>query len=205
MKLQRYGKIINISSINAIQPPQHCLYYHTAKAGAIGFALYFVNLLARFSINVNRILSGPIRTQLYDRFTDGMMEELREDRAFRHPRRQGASPKDGQSGEHRPNCHVPRVRCLLFRCGTTTECGRCSAITAGRGESYVIGNKTRHVLSLIRSTSRIMPGLGPFDSAQPQPLTNGTKNSESRTTPCLPTGRPLAGEGISEEPVRLIG
>jgi 3-oxoacyl-[acyl-carrier protein] reductase len=78
MKERRYGKIINISTIGAIQPPQHSLHYHTAKAGVIGFTLDLANVVARFNINVNVILPGPIKTHFYDPFTRNMTEEQKE-------------------------------------------------------------------------------------------------------------------------------
>jgi len=72
MKKAKYGKIINLSSIGAIQPPAHAINYNTAKAGVIGFTLDLANALAPFSINVNVILPGPARTSFYDKHTASM-------------------------------------------------------------------------------------------------------------------------------------
>jgi 3-oxoacyl-[acyl-carrier protein] reductase len=66
MKKQRSGKIINLSSIGAIQPPAHEIHYNTAKAGVVGFTNDLAVALAPFSINVNCMLPGPIRTNFYD-------------------------------------------------------------------------------------------------------------------------------------------
>jgi NAD(P)-dependent dehydrogenase (short-subunit alcohol dehydrogenase family) len=66
MKKQMSGKIINLSSIGAIQPPAHEIHYNTAKAGVIGFTNDLAIALAPFNINVNCILPGPIRTNFYD-------------------------------------------------------------------------------------------------------------------------------------------
>ena len=37
MQQNKYGKIVNISSIGAIVPPAHSINYNTAKAGIVGF------------------------------------------------------------------------------------------------------------------------------------------------------------------------
>ncbi len=78
MKARRYGKIVNLSSIGAIQPPHHAINYNTAKAGAIGFTADLANALAPFNINVNVILPGPIRTSFYDSFTTSMSDEQKD-------------------------------------------------------------------------------------------------------------------------------
>jgi NAD(P)-dependent dehydrogenase (short-subunit alcohol dehydrogenase family) len=78
MKARRYGKIINLSSIGAIQPPHHAINYNTAKAGAIGFTADLANALAPFNINVNALLPGPVRTSFYDGFTASMSDEQKE-------------------------------------------------------------------------------------------------------------------------------
>ncbi len=79
MKKQKYGKIINLSSIGAIQPPAHEIHYNTAKAGIIGFTNDLANALAPFNINVNAILPGPVRTSFYDRTTGSMTEKEKDD------------------------------------------------------------------------------------------------------------------------------
>jgi NAD(P)-dependent dehydrogenase (short-subunit alcohol dehydrogenase family) len=66
MKEKRYGKIINISSFGATNPPKHSIHYNSAKAGVIGFTYDLAGALAAFNINVNAILPGLIRTAFYD-------------------------------------------------------------------------------------------------------------------------------------------
>jgi NAD(P)-dependent dehydrogenase (short-subunit alcohol dehydrogenase family) len=66
MKKARYGKIIGISSIGAVQPPAHEINYNTAKGAVIAFTTDLANALAPFNINVNCILPGPIKTHFYD-------------------------------------------------------------------------------------------------------------------------------------------
>ena len=81
MKAARYGKIINLSSIGAVQPPMHHIAYNSAKAAAIGFTMDLANALAPFNINVNAIVPGPIRTNFYDG-TIGAMSDAEKDAFF---------------------------------------------------------------------------------------------------------------------------
>jgi NAD(P)-dependent dehydrogenase (short-subunit alcohol dehydrogenase family) len=66
MKKARYGKIIGISSIGAIQPPAHEINYNTAKGAVTSFTIDLATALAPFNINVNCILPGPVKTSFYD-------------------------------------------------------------------------------------------------------------------------------------------
>lgn len=79
MKKQGYGKIINVSSIGAVQPPHHAIHYNTAKSGIIGFTYDLANALAPLNITVNAILPGPVRTEFYHARTDPMSEKERDD------------------------------------------------------------------------------------------------------------------------------
>jgi NAD(P)-dependent dehydrogenase (short-subunit alcohol dehydrogenase family) len=73
-KAQRYGKIVNLSSIGAFQPPAHHIAYNAAKSAAIGFTNDLAGALAPFNINVNAIVPGPIRSSFYSARTDSMSE-----------------------------------------------------------------------------------------------------------------------------------
>jgi NAD(P)-dependent dehydrogenase (short-subunit alcohol dehydrogenase family) len=66
MKEKRYGKIINISSVNAILPlGGHPVYHYSAsKAGVRINTIDLAVELAPFNINVNSILPGPINTDM---------------------------------------------------------------------------------------------------------------------------------------------
>jgi NAD(P)-dependent dehydrogenase (short-subunit alcohol dehydrogenase family) len=75
LKAQKYGKIVNLSSIGAFQPPAHHIAYNSAKAAAIGFTNDLANALAPFNINVNALVPGPIRTSFYDARTSTMSDE----------------------------------------------------------------------------------------------------------------------------------
>lgn len=74
MKKAKYGRIIGISSIGAIQPPAHEIHYNSAKSGIIGFTYDLGRALAPMGITVNAILPGPIRTEFYTRSTKEMTD-----------------------------------------------------------------------------------------------------------------------------------
>ena len=98
MKKQKYGKIINISSIGAVQPPAHEIHYNTAKAGIIGFTYDLGRELAPLNITVNAILPGPIRTSFYERMT-GSMADTEKDVFFaalgkKVPMQRAGTPED---------------------------------------------------------------------------------------------------------------
>jgi NAD(P)-dependent dehydrogenase (short-subunit alcohol dehydrogenase family) len=81
MKQRKYGRIINLSSAAALNPPAHCIHYHTAKAGIIGFTLDLAYALAPYNICVNALLPGPVRTDFYDTLL-GKMSEKEKDAFF---------------------------------------------------------------------------------------------------------------------------
>jgi NAD(P)-dependent dehydrogenase (short-subunit alcohol dehydrogenase family) len=66
MKKQRYGKIINISSMGAVHPAVSVLHYHAAKAGVLGLTTNLAFELAPQNIYVNAIVPGPIETPFWD-------------------------------------------------------------------------------------------------------------------------------------------
>jgi 3-oxoacyl-[acyl-carrier protein] reductase len=66
MKKQRYGKIINMSSMGAVHPAVSVLHYHSAKAGILGLTTNLAFELAPFNIYVNAIVPGPIETPFWD-------------------------------------------------------------------------------------------------------------------------------------------
>jgi 3-oxoacyl-[acyl-carrier protein] reductase len=78
MKKEKYGKIINLSSLGAINPPKHSIHYNSAKAGVIGFTYDLAGAMAPFNINVNVIIPGFIQTGFYDRLTGPLSDEKKE-------------------------------------------------------------------------------------------------------------------------------
>jgi len=81
MKKARYGKIIGLSSIGAVQPPAHEINYNTAKGAVISFTTDLANALAPMNINVNCILPGPIKTHFYDS-TIGVMPKDQQEMVY---------------------------------------------------------------------------------------------------------------------------
>src|SRR4030042_1389310 len=61
MKKNKYGKIINISSLGATFPPPSNLHTHSGTAGLLGMTRDLAAGLSEYRINVNAILPGPIR------------------------------------------------------------------------------------------------------------------------------------------------
>ncbi len=66
MKKNKYGKIINVSSMGAVSPSVSVLHYHSAKAGVLGLTLNLAFELAPFNIYANAIVPGPIETPFWD-------------------------------------------------------------------------------------------------------------------------------------------
>lgn len=117
MKERKYGKIINISSMGAINPPAHVIHYNTAKAGVIGFTYDLAHALAPLNIYVNAILPGPIRTHFYDHII-GAKSEKEKDAFF-----EGLGKRD-----------VP-----LQRVGTPEDIAGAALFLASEHSAYVTG------------------------------------------------------------------
>jgi NAD(P)-dependent dehydrogenase (short-subunit alcohol dehydrogenase family) len=66
MKKNKYGKIIFVSSMGAVNPCVSVLHYHTAKAGILGLAINLAFELAPQNIYVNAIVPGPVDTTFWD-------------------------------------------------------------------------------------------------------------------------------------------
>jgi 3-oxoacyl-[acyl-carrier protein] reductase len=80
MRKNKYGKIINVSSMGAIHPPAPIVHYHAAKGGVISLTSNLAFELARENITVNAILPGPIRSEFFNEMLKEMSDE--EGKAF---------------------------------------------------------------------------------------------------------------------------
>jgi len=80
MKKNKYGKIINISSMGAIHPPAPIVHYHSAKGGVLGLTTNLAFELRQENITVNAILPGPILSEFFNKMLDNISEE--EGKAF---------------------------------------------------------------------------------------------------------------------------
>jgi len=63
MKSQRWGRILNITSIAVKQPVENLILSNSIRAGITGFARTLANEVASFGITVNNILPGFTRTE----------------------------------------------------------------------------------------------------------------------------------------------
>lgn len=75
MKENKYGKIINVSSMGAIHPPAPIVHYHSAKGGVLSLTSDLASELAPFNITVNAILPGPIRSEFFNEMMKDMSEK----------------------------------------------------------------------------------------------------------------------------------
>jgi 3-oxoacyl-[acyl-carrier protein] reductase len=80
MMKQRYGKIINISSVVGVLGNAGQANYVAAKAGVIGLTKSTARELASRGINVNAVAPGFIETDMTDKLTDdlknGLMQQI---------------------------------------------------------------------------------------------------------------------------------
>lgn len=67
MKQQRFGKIVNLSSLGAQNPYVSVLHYHAAKAGVESLTKNLAFELAPYNIHVNTIAPGPVLTSFWDK------------------------------------------------------------------------------------------------------------------------------------------
>lgn len=76
MVKQRYGKIINISSVVGVAGNAGQCNYAASKAGVIGFSKSIARELASRNINVNVIAPGYINTDMTKILSDNIKEEI---------------------------------------------------------------------------------------------------------------------------------
>ena len=82
LKEQKYGKIINITSINGLRGKFGQTNYSASKAGIIGFTKALARELGAFNVNVNAVAPGLIETAMLrdsdsrDKIIDMAMNEI---------------------------------------------------------------------------------------------------------------------------------
>jgi 3-oxoacyl-[acyl-carrier protein] reductase len=96
MKKQRYGKIINVSSLGAITPAPFMADYAAAKSGVVALTRSLALEAASFNICVNALLPGITRTDLHDAvIPEGMTKDEHFTQAARMiPLKRVADPDD---------------------------------------------------------------------------------------------------------------
>jgi NAD(P)-dependent dehydrogenase (short-subunit alcohol dehydrogenase family) len=116
MKRNKYGKIINVSSMGAIHPPAPIVHYHAAKGGVLGLTNNLAFELATSNITVNAILPGPIRSEFFNEMLKGMTK------------------KEGEAFFAMLDKRVP-----MQRMGTPAEVAGVALFLASELSSYVTG------------------------------------------------------------------
>jgi len=117
MKKNQYGKIINVSSMGAIQPPAPIVHYHAAKGGVLSMTRNLAFELAPFNITVNAILPGPIKSDFFTEMLGSM------------------SKKEGEAFFKMLGKKVP-----MGRMGTPEEVAGVALFLASELSSYVTGD-----------------------------------------------------------------
>ena len=72
---QKSGKIVNITSINALRGKFGQTNYSAAKAGQIGLTKTVAKELGKYSVNVNAVAPGMIKTEMYKDLSAEFMEK----------------------------------------------------------------------------------------------------------------------------------
>jgi 3-oxoacyl-[acyl-carrier protein] reductase len=74
MQRNRWGRIINITSISVKQPIDGLMLSNSVRAGVIGFAKTLSNELAPYNILVNNVCPGYTRTERVEELSASMAE-----------------------------------------------------------------------------------------------------------------------------------
>ncbi len=119
MKSQRWGRILNITSIAVKQPVENLILSNSIRAGITGFARTLANEVAPFGITVNNILPGFTRTE--------RLENLAEETAGRK----------GVSVEEAYQTWIKDIP--MNRLGEPEEFGNVVTFLASARASYVTG------------------------------------------------------------------
>jgi 3-oxoacyl-[acyl-carrier protein] reductase len=120
MKEQRWGRILNVTSIAVKQPIDGLMLSNSLRAAVAGFARTLANEVARFNITVNTIMPGYTRT---DR-----VEEL----ARANSQKTGGSTADAFAKWER---EIP-----IARLGEPREFAALAAFLASERASYITGS-----------------------------------------------------------------
>lgn len=75
MKKQKWGRIVNLTSVSAKQPIDTLILSNTARAGVLGFSKSLSNQLAPFGITVNAVCPGYTRTERVENLAKSFAEE----------------------------------------------------------------------------------------------------------------------------------
>ena len=82
-KKQRLGKIVNVSSINALRGKFGQANYAAAKAGIIGLTLAAAKELGAYNVNVNAVAPGFVETGMTDKLPERIKKQALEETVFK--------------------------------------------------------------------------------------------------------------------------
>jgi 3-oxoacyl-[acyl-carrier protein] reductase len=119
MKQQRWGRILNVTSIAAKQPVDNLMLSNSLRAAVIGFARTLANEVAGFGVTVNNLIPGFTRTE--------RMVELSDVTA----KKEGITPEQALA---RYTASVP-----MGRMGEPAEFAALAAFLASERASYITG------------------------------------------------------------------
>lgn len=119
MKKQKWGRIINMTSISAKQPIDNLILSNTSRAGVLGYSKSLSNQLAPFGITVNSVCPGYTRTE--------RVEEL------------AKSFEEAGKGTVKDFYRNIEKIIPIGRLGTPEEVAQAVAFLASEGAGYITG------------------------------------------------------------------
>jgi len=119
MKKQKWGRIINMTSVSAKQPIDNLILSNTSRAGVLGFSKSLSNQLAPFGITVNAVCPGYTKTERVDELAKSFEESGK------------GTAQDFYSNIEKA---IPEGRL-----GTPEELAQAVAFLASEGAGYITG------------------------------------------------------------------
>ena len=119
MKKQKWGRVINMTSVSVKQPIDNLILSNTSRTGILGFAKSLSNQVAKYGITVNSVCPGYTKTQRIENLAESFM----------------ASRKGTIADFYKKiESNIP-----MGRLGTPEEFANAVAFLASEGASYITG------------------------------------------------------------------